>query len=211
MLFIVGVFGAGKDTLTNELLKSGLYHRIVSHTTRAPRVNDDNLEQNGIDYHFVDFAVAEHMISQNSFLEAKLIHDSDIYGTSVAEIQMAHDEAKTALTDIDVQGVVEYMHISDKAKAIFLLPPSYDVWQERIIKRSGGKLPDDVFERRMNSSALELDHALKSNYFHFVINDDLEQAVADIQTIHNGKAITAHDRTGRNVALDLLEALKTKI
>lgn len=211
MLFVVGVFGAGKGTVIHQLLGSGKYHKIVSHTTRPKRENDGKFEQDGIDYHFVDFATAEHMISEQAFLEAKLVHDSDIYGTSTAEIQMAHDEGKTALTDIDVQGVVEYMQVSNKAQAVFLLPPSFDVWQERLNKRYGGQLPEDMYRRRMNSSLYELGHALESPYFHFVVNNKIAKAVADIEKIHERIVDTQRDANSKEVALELLSTLKSLV
>ncbi len=119
IVFLVGVTGAGKDTVIRELLKSGAYHCIVSHTTRPPRLNHGVLEQNGVDYHFVDEPTVETMLGDGGFVEAKQF-SGNIYGTSVAEIQMAHDEGKIAITEIEVQGVAEYRNVSDHVIPSFL-------------------------------------------------------------------------------------------
>ena len=88
IVFLVGITAAGKDTVIGELLKTGDYHYIVSHTTRKPRYNHGLLEQNGMEYHFIDLARVEEMLDNQEFIEAKLVH-GNIYGTSVEDIQRA--------------------------------------------------------------------------------------------------------------------------
>src|SRR5664279_5567920 len=56
ILLLVGPTGAGKDALQDKLLATGLYHHIVSHTTRPPRINHGVIEQDGREYHFIDKA-----------------------------------------------------------------------------------------------------------------------------------------------------------
>jgi guanylate kinase len=128
---LVGVSGAGKNSISDRLLKTGHYHWIISHTTRQPRENQGVAEQNGREYHFINFAQAEDMLDSGAYVEAKW-YGGNIYGTSAAEIQAAHDEGKVALGDVEVQGVAEYMSISDNICAIFVVPPSYEAWRERL-------------------------------------------------------------------------------
>src|ERR1700694_1851350 len=93
ILLLVGISGAGKDTVINQLLQTGSYHYIVSHTTRAPRTNHGLLEQDGVEYHFITFKQAEEMLKQQAFVEAKR-YGNNLYGTSAAEIQAAHDSGQ---------------------------------------------------------------------------------------------------------------------
>ena len=109
--FLVGVSGAGKDTVMKQLLATGKYHYIVSHTTRKPRENQGILEQNGVDYHFIDLETAETMLDNQAYIEAKM-YSGNIYGTSVAEIQQAYADNKVAISDIEVQGVAEYKAVA---------------------------------------------------------------------------------------------------
>ena len=74
------------------------------------------------------------MLENQEFVEAKMF-SNNIYGTSIAEIQVAHDDNKVALSDLEVQGVAEYMSISSTVRPIFLLPPNYEVWQDRLKQR----------------------------------------------------------------------------
>lgn len=179
ILLLVGVSGAGKDTLIQRLIQSKRYHFIVSHTTRAPRMNRGVLEQDGREYHFTSMQEAERMIDEHAFVEVKM-YSGNLYGTSVAEILLAHYDNKVAVTDIEVQGVAEYKAIDPNVKAIFVLPPSFEVWQQRLIKRYAGQIDEADYARRMATARIELKHSLESKYFYYLINDDIEVAAAAV-------------------------------
>jgi guanylate kinase len=175
ILLLVGVSGAGKDSLKQQLIKSGRYHHIVSHTTRAPRMNRGVLEEDGREYHFISMQEAERMIDEHAFVEVKM-YSGNLYGTSVAEVLLAHYDNKVAVTDIEVQGVAEYKEIDPNVKAIFVLPPNYEVWQKRLVTRYQGNIDETDYAQRMATARVELRRALTSNYFYYLINDELEVA-----------------------------------
>lgn len=212
IVLLVGVTGAGKDTIKQRMLALGGYHHIISHTTRLPRENNGVMEQNGNEYHFITLNDATTMLKQGEYVEAKLVHGT-IYGTSVSEIKAAHDDEKVALTDVDVQGVAEYKKISDKVIAIFVVPPSYEEWQDRLLARYGyaGASPEDV-DRRMHSAVSELEHALGVSYYHFVINDDLDRTVEVADKIaHDENTFNEKDAAARERAQALLADIRKNL
>ena len=209
---LVGISGAGKDTIKKELLKKHDFRDIVSHTTRAPRVNNGVQEQSDIDYHFIDGHAAKVMIENKEFIEAKFVHGT-VYGTSVEELQKSYDEQKIAITDIDVQGVTEYKEMSQSVVAIFIIPPSYSIWRDRLAQRYESI---EAFEaewiKRRNSAVSELTHALEVPYYHFIINDDLGRAVAVAEEIsHRPDIFLRKDDEARLRARDLLTAIQTSL
>ncbi|HVS58799.1 MAG TPA: hypothetical protein VHD60_03625 [Candidatus Saccharimonadales bacterium] len=211
ILLLVGVSGAGKDSLKHKLLDTGRYHHIVSHTTRAPRMNGEVLEQDGREYHFISLAEASIMLDQYAFVEAKM-YSGNIYGTSVAEIQEAHDTNKIAVTDVEVQGVAEYKGLAPDVKAIFVLPPSYDVWQDRLLSRYGDTIDDTDYAKRMATARVELEKALTSNYFFYLINDQLDEAVGAVEAFMRDNTIDPDaQKRARQVAEELLERLKLQM
>lgn len=203
IVFLVGVTGAGKDTVIHQLLKSGEYHNIVSHTTRAPRHNHGIPEQNGVEYHFVDLKTIETMLDDGGFVEAKQF-SGNVYGTSVAEIQMAHDEGKIAITEIEVQGVAEYRKVSDSVIPIFLLPPDFDTWQKRLSGRHGETVNPDDLAKRLNTAKIELREALEKDYFEYVVNQDLQETIKIVDEIAHGNFSTAKNDQAKAVAQQLL-------
>lgn len=207
--FLVGVSGAGKDTILRELLKSGQYRLIISHTTRKPRENRGILEQNGVEYHFINYDEAKQMLINNKFVEAKR-YSGNVYGTSIAEIEKAQIEEKIAISDIEVQGVAEYRAVSSKVIPIFLLPPDFETWQRRLMSRYGGVNPDNEdMKLRMNTARRELKEALDKDYFEFVVNDDIPRAIKAVDEIAHGQFSREKNKLAKDIATELLARLSS--
>lgn len=212
VLFLVGPAGAGKDTIKEKLLADTRYHDIVSHTTRAPRLNHGELEVDGREYHFIDLAEAERMIDARAFVEIKQVHGGNLYGTSVAEIQAAHDNQQIALNDIEVQGVAEFKSIDPSVMAVFLLPPSFDDWQDRLQRRYGETVEEDDYTKRMNTAIDELQVFLETGYYIGIVNDSLDETVERIKHIAEGEPQSATDaEAARTLAQSLLAATQAKL
>lgn len=206
---LVGVSGAGKDTVKHKLLEIGDYHEFVSHTTRLPRENHGVMERDGIEYHFINLEESKRMLETGEYIEAKMYGDK-VYGTSVAELKKASSDGKIVLNDIEVQGVAEYKAISGNVKAMFIVPPTYEEWRRRLLYRYGenGADPEDI-KKRTQIAIEELEHALEVDYYHFIINDTLERAVFVIDEIAHGKdTFTGKDEWAREQAAKLLETIR---
>lgn len=209
LTLLVGISGAGKDTILRRLLeeRGAPYHHIISHTTRPMRLNRGLMEQNGREYHFIDWQKAMTMLERQEFVEANIYSDN-LYGTSALEFEQTLEEDKIGLTDVDVHGVARYVSLSPKVTPIFILPPNYDTWQRRLLARYNGMFEghEDDIKRRMQTAREELEFALSVDYFYFVINQELDQTVATVDAIaHHGDG---HDREkGRAVAAALLARL----
>jgi len=211
ILLLVGPTGAGKDTLKDKLLATGDYHHIISHTTRPPRINHGVIEQDGREYHFINKAAAEKMLGEQTLIEAKM-YSGNLYGTSVAEIQAANNEAKIAMTDIEVQGVAEYKTLDPAVMAVFLLPPDFKTWQARLQKRYGDVVDVADFRLRLQTALEEIEQLLNTNYYIALINDDLEKTFSQIQAIANPKDHTDYDDSAaRTVAKTLASDIQVHL
>ena len=208
ILLLVGPTGAGKDALKDRLLKTGNFRHIISHTTRPPRINHGDIEQDGVDYHFIDKHTAEKMLDEHSLIEAK-IYSGNLYGTSVDEIKAAHDDGKIAMTDIEVQGVAEYKALDPGVMAVFLLPPNFKTWQDRLQNRYGDVVDVADYRLRLQTALEELEQLLNTNYYVAVINDDLEETFKQIHTITTSKDhTTPDDPAAREVARTLAQDIQ---
>jgi guanylate kinase len=211
ILLLVGPTGAGKDSLKDKLLETGGYHHIVSHTTRPPRINHGVIEQDGRDYLFIDKAAAGKMLDDQALIEAK-IYSGNLYGTSVAEIQAAHDEGKIAMTDIEVQGVAEYKTLDPGVMAVFLLPPDFQTWQTRLQKRYGDVVDAADYRLRLQTALEEIEQLLNTDYYVALINDDLEATLKKVQSITNSKTHPAEDDSAaRAVAKQLAQDIQAHL
>lgn len=210
LLLIAGVVGGGKNTVVNELTKDSDYHLLISHTTRAPRENHGIMEKNGVDYHFVTPDQVESMLKNDEFVEAKYVH-GNVYGTSVSEVAEARAAGKIALTDIDIQGVQEYLDIKPETHAIFLLPPSVETWLKRLERRYGDlEQHQDELKKRFKTARDEINHIKADDRFVIVINDDLSTTVERIESILHEKTDRTSDYADA-VTEHLLDFLETRI
>lgn len=209
-VLIAGISGAGKNSTIDKLLETKKFHFIVSHTTRKPRKNNGVMEKDKTSFHFIDFNQVIKMLKNHEFVEVKWVHRHNIYGTAVSEFQKISTQDKTAIADVDIGGVEEYMKLApETTKPIFILPPSFDIWQQRFQFRYQGHAGEDDLKTRLHSAVQEIEHVLSKSYFSIVINDDLDNAVTQVQAIVNGELQSgAERRYGFKVAHELLEAMR---
>ena len=209
ILLVAGISGGGKDTTKRYLLTDPEYHDIVSHTTRAPRINNGKEEINSIDYNFITLEEAERMLHERQFIEAKFVHGR-IYGTSVAQIKESHENNQISVTDVDIRGVDEYKKLSDKVVAVFILPPDYETWRARFANRYNTEAEFEAdFAKRLPEAVSALEAALDQPYYHFILNDDFRNTARIIdQIMHQDVEFNYRDIEVRIRAQKLLEDIK---
>ncbi len=214
MILMVGITAAGKNAVIHHLMEKhpDHYYFLVSHTSRAPRVNHGEPERNGVHYNFVDTKVIANMLDNHDFIEAAVIHDSWISGSSVAEVKKSQELGDVAISDVDIQGAEIYTRLGLNVKPIFLLPPSFEVWKQRFMSRHEGKFDNTAeLSARMQSAIREIEHALMLENFYIVINDDLDKTVEVVHDIAQGKPVEPHYQKAMAVAEQLLASFRAEL
>ena len=175
-LFILSApSGAGKTTLCRALMKhfkDMLYS--VSFTTREPRKD----EISGIDYHFVSREDFAEKIKEGKWAEWAEVH-GNYYGTSAGFLDEALSSGRDVLLDIDVEGTRQILKRYPDSVTVFIMPPDLGILRKRIESRGSESI--EVIERRLKNAEMEM--AQKDIYKHVIINDSLDEAVADIVSI----------------------------
>lgn len=208
LVLMVAPTSAGRNTIIRELMKTGEYYFIVSDTTRLPRINDGVPEKNGVEYWFRKEEDMLNDLKSGKFLEAAIIHDQQVSGISMRELDKAARQNKIAITDIEIVGVENIMRVKSDAHPIFVLPPSFEEWQHRLKHR--GKMTREETLNRMRSAVREFQHALESGYYTFVINKDIEAAAQEINlAARYGMVDDLRQAEGRKLAEQLLLATKS--
>ncbi len=167
--------GAGKTTLVNALIETTDNIKVsVSHTTRQPRQG----EKNGENYHFVTKDEFMEMLENNLFLEHAQVFDNH-YGTSEQWLMEQLNAGIDVILEIDWQGAEKIRRLKPDTVNIFILPPSRATLEQRLHDR--GKDSEEVIAKRLRGAVEEMRHCVEYDYI--VINDDLEQALKDLQSI----------------------------
>lgn len=204
LVLLVAPTSVGKNTIIDQLAKTDSYKSIVSDTTRPPREENGELEQHGVRYFFRTEEEILSDLQAGMFLEASLIHNQQVSGISLRELKVASDQSRIAINEVEVIGADKIVAAKPDAHAIFLLPPSFDEWLRRLQHR--GTMTEQEIRNRMESMRFELEFALPKNYYHFVVNDDLSEAIAMIRSIveDSAQAETAEAKA-RAIAEQLLK------
>ncbi len=175
-LFVVSApSGAGKTSLVQALLNINPQIALsVSYTTRKPRTG----ERDGKDYHFVSREEFLAMSSRGEFLESAEVY-GNLYGTSQTWISGQISKGHDILLEIDWQGAAQVRRLFRDCITIFILPPSREELERRLKGR--GKDNDEVISRRM--AAVREDVAHVSEFDYVIINDNLNEALRELNAV----------------------------
>jgi guanylate kinase len=176
LLFIVSApSGAGKTTLVERLVEQTPRLRMSrSYTSRGARQG----ETDGVDYNFVTRARFESMIAAGEFLEWADVF-GNLYGTCAADTERMLESGDDVVLVIDVQGARQVRSRYAAAISVFVMPPSYDVLEQRLRGRS--KDSESAMRRRLEVAKDEV--ASFTEYDFIVVNDELTAAVDRLRSI----------------------------
>lgn len=181
IVFIISApSGSGKSTLVQRLMdvdderQERRLQFSVSVTTRDPRPGD----RAGVDYDFISVDEFLRLRDADELLEWAEVH-GNYYGTSREVLRKAEQEGRDLILDIDVQGAAQLREKLRDAVTIFILPPSRQVLEERLRKRSSDS--DEVIALRLEGAAAEVRDYEKYDYV--LVNDNLDESFEQLRGI----------------------------
>ncbi len=177
MLILSSPSGAGKTTLTRQLLEAEgpACSLSISATTRPPRPG----EINGHHYFFLDRDAFEAECAAGALLEWAEVF-GNLYGTPKARIEDTLRQGHDVLFDIDWQGTRQLAASApNDVVRVFILPPSRAILEERLRRRASDS--PEVVARRLAGAAAEMAHWAEYDYV--IVNDDLAVSLHALRTI----------------------------
>jgi len=174
LIVLTGPSGVGKGTLVQVLLqRHPELYLSISATTRAPRLG----EVDGKHYYFVSRSDFEAMIAGNNLLEWAEFA-GNYYGTPRVPVEQQIALGKTVLLEIELEGANQISTSCPNALRIFILPPSFNILEQRLRDRATESEP--AILRRLQRAQIEIDGA--NNFDFQIVNDDLEEALHQLET-----------------------------
>ena len=175
LIVIAAPSGSGKTTIAKEILKANpALSFSVSATTRSRRAD----EVDGKDYFFLGEPEFKKRLAAGDFVEWEQLY-GDHYGTLKSEVDRARDSNKNLLFDVDVKGGLSIKKVYPDALLIFIRPPGIEALRTRLLKRQTEDLV--TVQKRLDRVPMELE--LGAQFYHDVVNDDLEKAITEVQTL----------------------------
>ncbi len=171
--------GAGKTTLVHAVVTKHPELRFsISYTTRKPRRN----EADGVDYLFVTKSEFMRLRDRGEMLEYAEVFDN-YYATSRSQVEGHLADDRNVVLEIDWQGARQVRESMPECVTIFILPPSVEELERRLRDRRTDT--PEVIERRLRDALTDMSHW--DEFDHVIINDDLNQAISDLEDVLAGK------------------------
>lgn len=176
LVIFVSFSGGGKSTIIRALKEKHTdWQFSVSCTTRAPRQH----EEHGNHYHFISQAEFEKMIDEKAFLEYEHVHQ-DLYGTPRAPLEEALQNGHVYILDIDVKGALNILkEYPEQNISFFIDVPDMETLEQRL--RDRGTESEEAIRKRL--SRIPEERKEKEKFDHIIINDKLNDAVTEIETL----------------------------
>lgn len=187
--------GAGKTTIARKLLDQHSDLTLsVSATTRPMRPG----EIDGKDYDFISEKTFDEMINSNRFLEWARVFEQ-YYGTPKARVDDALEKGRDVLFDVDWQGAKALKAVRpDDVVSVFILPPSIPALESRLRGRAGAS--EEQIRKRLEGAKGDITNFKLYDYV--VVNDDLDQTGATINSILISERQKRHRQKGLARALE---------
>ena len=169
LVVISGFSGAGKGTVTRELLKKYQNYALsVSVTTRDPRPG----EIDGKHYFFRTKEEFQELIQKDELVEyAEYVEN--YYGTPRAYVEEQLEKGKDVILEIEIQGAMKVKEKNPEALFIFVTPPSMEELKRRLIGRGTESM--EVINSRLLKAREEAQWM--EHYDYLAINDTVEECM----------------------------------
>ena len=207
LVLLVGTTSAGRNTIITELLKTGDYHQMVSDTTRPKRQNNGVWEQEGVEYYFRSEEDFLQDLKDGMYLEAAIVHGQQVSGGSIRELNKSNQAGKIVINEVQPDGAKTIHDIKPDTKIVFILPPSFEVWMQRL--RDRGSMPEEEVRIRLESALVEIDRALNEPFYKLVINDEFHACTKLLNEYFQQDILDADkELQARKYAVHLLDDVK---
>ncbi len=193
-LFIVSSpSGGGKTSLIRSLIESmPKLGASLSFTTRPKRPD----EIDGVHYQFISEEQFIALRAQDEFLEWALVF-GHYYGTSKSWIDQRLKQGLDLFLAIDWQGARQLRTVFKQCKSVFILPPSLQTLEARLLARKQDSLEE--IKQRMEKAKDEMTHY--SEYDYVIVNEDFDVAARELTAIVMAARLTVEAQQARYQAL----------
>uniref|UniRef100_A0A3Q2Z463 MAGUK p55 scaffold protein 7a n=1 Tax=Hippocampus comes TaxID=109280 RepID=A0A3Q2Z463_HIPCM len=187
LVILVGPTGVGLNELKRKLLISDPQHFSVTipHTSRPKK----NLENDGVEYHFISKHLFETDIQNNKFIEFGE-YKGNYYGTSLDSIRSVLSKNKVCLLDVQPHTLKHLRTAEFKPFVVFVKPPTIERLRltrmnAKVISGKDDKGSAKTFTEDDFQEMLATAQTMENQYGHLfekvIVNDNLSEAFGELR------------------------------
>lgn len=172
LVVVSGPSGVGKGTVIRTLAEYTSFHLSVSATTREMRPG----EVDGREYFFLSQEEFADWIENGKLLEWAE-YAGNRYGTPRGAVADKLAAGHDVILEIEVQGARQVADAMPDAITVFILPPSVEELEARLL----GRGDTSNIEERLETARTEM--AQVDSFDHHVVNEDVDRAADELRSI----------------------------
>ena len=127
-------------------------------------------------YWFVSEEEFDRMVADGELLEWAVVHQSARYGTPRRPVDETLASGRPAMLEIDIQGARQVRRTMPEALMVFLLPPSWEELERRLLRR--GTEDEEQRRRRLETAREEL--AAQAEFDVSIVNREVHAAAEEL-------------------------------
>lgn len=208
-IVLIGPAAAGRNTIIDQLVSEYDFRQIISDTTRPPKFRNGKMEQDGVNYFFRSEEGMLEDLGAGEFLEAELIHDQQVSGTSIRELEKAVSAGKPAINETEYGGAKNVLAVKPDTKLIAVFPPSFAEWKRRFDNRE--LISETEFLNRVKTAKQVINLVRTEPRIRVIINHEFHKAAREIFDYTHGIKQSSEERSDVGTVLDDFEENFDKI
>lgn len=202
---VVAPTATGKTTTIKDAIKRWPEIHMVPNTTSRPARPG---EVDGVDYFFRTEEEMQARIARGEYVQVA----PKLFGNLYATEPEGYATDGIAVLAVLAEAVPIFRSLPFKSmRTIFMVPPSWDVWQQRLKTHS---FTLNQLEGRIHEAIASLQFGMQDTQTQFLVNDGLEQAAEDFATLAFGKPMSdrlkADQTHAREIVRSLLERFESE-
>lgn len=174
LFVITGPSGAGKDSVLNAARDRGMvFGQVITTSTRPMRPD----ESDGHPYYFVNREQFQAKVQDQAMIEWAEVY-GNLYGCTKQEVEQKLQTNAVVIVKVDPQGARSYKAMVPDTVTIFIMPPSYEYLEKRLINRETDS--KEVIKQRLTIAQKELENLLDWDFL--VVNEEgkLDEAADEV-------------------------------
>jgi len=172
--------GAGKTTIVQHLVKK--FPQLGFSISACTRDKRGRTEVDGQDYYFLSVEDFKQKIDRQEFIEWEEVYEGNFYGTLKKEIERIWADGKHVIFDVDVKGGIKLKeYFQEKALAIFVKVPSFEVLAQRLTARNSES--SSSLSQRLYKAKFEMTFEDKFDYT--LVNEELAYSLQEAEKVVN--------------------------
>ena len=144
----------------------------------------------GVNYYFMTAEKFQEMVQQDGMLESAQ-YCENFYGTPKKPVEDQLAAGHDVILENEVVGAMKIRACRPDAVLIFILPPSLSELERRLRGRQTEE--EEVVQARIARAVEEM--KLADQYDYVLVNDQVPQAVSDLQAVMRTTRIQSMDKT----------------